>query len=151
VSTTACGARLRLRRPGRIADPDHVAADVARQKIVEERRHQERAQQRSAPDRDLLRVKQQMPAPGTDQQVDRVDAERDDQPEHGRAAHRLPQPRDIDLPEQHHQEDDADRELEDEEEMASSGCWLAFVRRHSGQDRVTVLRFHGKITHPCAF
>ena len=39
--------RLGPRRPRGIANPNHVAADVARQKVVEEQRDQQRSEQRS--------------------------------------------------------------------------------------------------------
>ena len=67
------GQRLRLRGPRRVADADDVAADVARQEVVEEPGDEIRRQQRARRHLDALRAQQQLPAPRARQHVDEVE------------------------------------------------------------------------------
>ena len=73
--------RLGLRRPGRVADADHVAADVARQEVVEEGRHQVGATGGGAR-RTLTRCGSSSTPQrqAADQHLDQVEAERRQRP-----------------------------------------------------------------------
>ena len=88
--------RFRPRRPRRIGDAHHVAADIARQEIVEEERHEKRRQQRSAPHVNLLRRKQNVPAPRARDHVHDVHRERREEPRHRRVPGVVPQRRHVD-------------------------------------------------------
>ena len=74
------GERLRAGRPRRVADADDVAADVARQEVVEEERDEVRAGEMVGRDVHILRIEQQLPAPDAGHHGERVDRERDEQP-----------------------------------------------------------------------
>ena len=75
TSTTVVASVFELRVPRRVADADDVAADVARQKVVEEQSRPEtsRAASGSAIST-CCAFEQQMPAPGAREHVDGVDA-----------------------------------------------------------------------------
>ena len=59
--------RFRTGRRRRIGNPHHIAADIAGQKVVEERGDEERRGQRAEREMDVLSAEKEAPAPGTDQ------------------------------------------------------------------------------------
>jgi len=137
--------RLRVCVPRGVADPDHVAADVARQKIVEIGRDQERAEQRRKRHLDALGLQQQVPAPHRARRAGGEDDDGSEQPRYRRQPRVLPQLRDVDAREQDEEEDDADRKLDRQQDITARGgrCWLAWDIRRKGTD--TVLSFRAKI------
>ena len=122
--------RQRFRSGGarRIADPNHVAADVARQEIVEELRDEERAEQPPARDIDLLRLEQNPPAPGRGEHVDQEDPERERQPPERRAPRDLPEMADVDAREQQRQQDHADGDFHRHQDVTTHGGRTGEVR-----------------------
>ena len=152
ISTTAVASVFEPAGTRRVADPDHVAADVARQEVVEEQRDQQRSEQRAAADVHALRVEQQLPSPGARQHVDHVDGQRHQQPRQRRLACARPQRADVDARKQQPQQADADADLGDQEQVAARrGCAVAPRTWSQKGRRDTVLRFRAKITGSCAF
>ena len=116
-----CGARLRSGRARRVANADHVASDVARQKIIEEERDEERAEERPRGNVDLLGIEKQVPSPDASEHVREVHAERGRQPYERRPLRRRPQARRVDLRKEDGEQDDADGHLEREERVVARG------------------------------
>ena len=72
--------RLRSRRACRVADADDVAADVRGEKVVEERRDEERIEEPPERRRDVLRAEQKVPAPHADDDHQEVEPQRRQEP-----------------------------------------------------------------------
>ena len=123
------GQRLRAGRARRVADAHHVAADIARQEVVEETRHEVRGDQRSERHGHTLCVEQQPPAPRIGQHVDAVEAEGHEQPGHRRALRAGPELSGVDAREQHGEQRDADHGLHEEDRGpgASRPGWHVLV------------------------
>jgi hypothetical protein len=113
--------RLRTGRSRRVGNPDDVAADVARQEIIEERRDEKRADQRARGDADPLRVKQQAPPPGAGEHHHQVEHQRRGEPaDRGRPDVR-PESRSVAARDQQDQQPDADDHLRDEQQLPLDG------------------------------
>ena len=108
------GERSRARRPGSIRHPDDVAADVAREKVVEERGDQERLGESAGGRMNALRVQQHAPPPRADPDHGRVGGRRASDPEQVRAARERPQTPDVAAGEEQRDQTDAENRLEEE-------------------------------------
>ena len=111
--------RLRSGRPCRLADADHVAADVAGQEIIEEQRDEKRSEERTRAHIHVLGVQEDVPSPDTHQHVDEIDRQRGGQPRQRRLARAGPQPADVDLREEQREQDDAHGELDCDKHVVS--------------------------------
>ena len=125
--------RFRVGDAPRVPDTDDVAADVARQKIVEVGRDQKRAEQRRPGDLDALRLEQEVPAPHRRHRADGVDGQCGEQPRDRRQPGSGPQLRDVDPRKEHDEEDDADRELHRQQDVAAHGGRFGLFRGHSAK------------------
>jgi len=146
------GQRLRAGGPGGVADADDVAADVARQKIVRERRDQKRPEQPAPGHPHVLCLEQDMPAPCAGDHVQGVERQRHGEPWNRRASRQRPQLPRVDPREEQDQQSQADGNLERQEDVATNGGRVFRIRGHASErDSPLYYGFVRKLPEPCAF
>src|SRR4029079_7808187 len=104
--------RLGACRLGRVGDPDHVAADIAGQEIVEERRDEERLREKAERQAHVLRAQQHAPPQRAGQQHRQVEQQREGEPSERRVPRDAPQARHVDAREEQREQSDADDGLD---------------------------------------
>src|SRR4029079_7038389 len=104
--------RLGAGRLGRVGDTDHVAADVAGQEIVEERRDEERLREKAERQAHVLRAPQDAPSERARQQHRQVEQQREGEPSERRLPRHAPQARHVDPREEQREQSDADDGLD---------------------------------------
>ena len=135
----------------RVADANHVAADIAREEIVEEHRDEDTSRAAIGVDLHVLRAEQHVPTPRARHDVDGVDHERGEEPRQRRRRGDRPQLADIDPREENPEKHDADGELDDDEGVATPSDADSGSEDIGGDGTALYYDFMRKSLEPCAF
>ena len=121
-------------------------------KLLKKSGDEERRQRRAEGHVDVLRLQQQIPAPGAGERRDPEDGQRDQQPRQRRQPRGLPELRRIGFREEHDEKNDADRELDRQDAVAARAGRFVWGLGHSAKGmRHCTIDFVRKSSEPCAF